>query len=102
MCNINNPKFPCRICAKNAHDQDKAVLCDLFELWIYIKCNKLNYLHYRYLQNYDESWYCIECCSTFSLSIPYLATQTSWLVVQTLIVTSHSGKDLENYHNSSL
>ena len=43
---------------------DKAVQCDLCELCIHIKCNNLNYLDYRYLQNCDESWYCIECCST--------------------------------------
>ena len=54
MCNINHPKFPCRICAKNVHGKDKAVQCDLCELWIHIKCNKLNYLDYRYLQNCDE------------------------------------------------
>ena len=55
MCNINYPKFPCKICAKNIQDKDKAVQCDLCELWIRIKCNNLNYLDYRYLQNCDES-----------------------------------------------
>ena len=55
MCNINHPKFPCKICAKNVHDKDKAVQCDLCELWIHIKCNNLNYLDYRYLQNCEES-----------------------------------------------
>ena len=64
MRNIKHPKFPCRTCTKNVHDKDKAVQCDLCELWIHIKCNNLNYLDYRYLQNCDESWYCIECCST--------------------------------------
>ena len=44
MRNIKNPKFPCRICTKNVHDKDKAVQCDLCELWIHIKCNNLNYL----------------------------------------------------------
>ena len=24
MCNINHPKFPCKICAKNFHDKDEA------------------------------------------------------------------------------
>ena len=64
MCNINHPKFPCKICAKNVQDKDKSVQCDLCELWDHIKCNNLNYLDYRYLQNCDESWYCIEFCST--------------------------------------
>ena len=34
-----NSKFPCKICAKNVQDKDKAVQCDLCELWIHIKCN---------------------------------------------------------------
>ena len=37
MCNINHPKFSCKICAKNALDKDKTVQCDLCELWIHIK-----------------------------------------------------------------
>ena len=49
---MKNPKFPCRICTKNVHEKDKAVQCDLCELWIHIKCNNLNYLDYRYLQNW--------------------------------------------------
>ena len=53
MGNINHPKFPCKICVKNVQDKDKAVQCDLCELWIHIKCNNLNYLDYRYLQNCD-------------------------------------------------
>ena len=56
MYNINDPKFPCKICSKNVHDKDKAVKCDLCELWIHIEHNNLNYLDYRYLQNCDESW----------------------------------------------
>ena len=46
------------------HDKDKAVQCDLCELWIHIKCNNLNHLDYRYLQNFNESWYSTECGST--------------------------------------
>ena len=61
--NTNNPKFPCRTCAKTVHDKDKAVQCDLCEHWIHIKCNNLNYLDYRYLQTCNEFWYCIGCCS---------------------------------------
>ena len=92
MCNINHPKFPCKICAKNVQDKDKAVQCDLCELRIHIKCNNLNYLDYTYLQNRDESWLCIKCFSTIFPSNSLSATKTSWLVVLTLIVTSHSGK----------
>ena len=102
MCNMNRPKIPFRIRAKSVHDKDKAVQCDLCELWIHIKCNKLNYLDYRYLQNCDESWYCIECCSTIfpfnslSSNKKFLAccTNTDSNIIQ--------WKDLENDHASSL
>ena len=67
MRNINRSKFPCRVCAKSVHGKNKAVQCDLCEPWIHIKCNKRNYLDYRYLQNCHESWYCIEFCSTIFL-----------------------------------
>ena len=55
----NNPTFPCRTCAKNVLDKDKAVQCVLCEYWIHTICNNLNYLDYRYLQIWNESWYCI-------------------------------------------
>ena len=44
MSNINHPQFPCKICAKNVHDKDKAVQCDLCELWIHIRCNLIIYI----------------------------------------------------------
>ena len=83
MCNIIHPKFPCKICVKNVQDNDKAVQCDLCvnSGFILNVANNLNYLDYSYLQNCDESLYCIECCSAIFLSISHLAAKTSWLVV---------------------
>ena len=104
MCNTNDPKFPCKICAKNVHDKDKAVQCDLCELWIHIKCNNLNYLDYRYLLNCDESWYCIDCCSTvfpFN-SLPSNKNFLSCCTNTDSSITNTLCKDLENDHNSSL
>ena len=75
------------------HDKDKAVQCDLCEFWIHIKCNNLNYLDYRCLQNCDESWYCIECCSSIfpfnslSSNKNFLTCCTSILI---MIVTLYS------------
>ena len=74
------------------------------ELWIHIKCNNLNYLYYRYLQNCDESWYCIECCSA---SFPFnsLSSKRNFLACCTNTdsnITHTQLKDLENDHNSSL
>ena len=102
MCsNINHLKFPCWICAKNVHDKDKAVPCDLCKLWILIKCNNLNYIDYGYLQNCNESWYCIECCSTVFL-FNSLPSNKNFLVCCTSTDSNIiQWKDLENDHDSS-
>ena len=102
MCDITYPKFPCRICVKNVSDKDKAVQCDLCELWVHIKCNNLNYLDYRYLQNSNESWYCIECCSTI---FPYNSLFSNKNFLSCCTNTDNNNThwiDLENDHNSSL
>ena len=100
MYNINHPKFPHKICAKTVHDKDKAQ-CDLCELWIHIKCNNINYLDYRYLQNCDESRFCIECSSTI---FPFnsLTSNKNFLACCTNTDSNITQwKDLENDHNSS-
>ena len=102
MCNINHPKFPCRICAKNVNDKGKAVQCDLSELWIHIKCNKLKYLDYRYLQNCDESWCWIDCCSTI-FSFNSLSKNKNFLAYCTNTDSNITQwTDLKQDHNSSL
>ena len=104
MFNINYPKFPCKICAKDVSDKVKAVQCDRGELWVHIKCNNRPYLDYRYLQNSNESWYCIECCSTIFL-FNSLSCNKTFLVCCTLLYTDNNTTqwiDLENDHNSSL
>ena len=89
---IAYPTFPCRICAKNVHGKDKAVQCNLSKLWTHIKCNNLNYLDYRYLQNCHQSCYYIECCSTI---IPFNSLSSSKNVLAYC-----ASKDLENDYNS--
>ena len=37
MCNANHPNFLAGYVQKNVHYKDKAVQCDLCELWIHIK-----------------------------------------------------------------
>ena len=90
------------VVTENVHGKNRAVECDLCKLQIHIKFNNCNYLDYRYLQNCDESWYCIECCSTIfpfnslSSNKKFLAccTNTDSNIIQ--------WKDLENDHASSL
>ena len=54
-------KFPCKLCPKNVSDNDNAILCDLCQTWVHIKCNHLNYIDYKYLQGCNEPWYCLSC-----------------------------------------
>ena len=59
-------------------------------------------LDYRYLQNSNESWYCIECCSTI---FPFnsLSSNKSYLACCTNTDNSTTQWiDLENDHISSL
>ena len=97
------PKFTCRVCEKKASDKDKAVQCDLCELWLHIKCNNFNYLDYRYLQNSNKSWYCIECCSTI---FPFNSLLSNKNFFSCCTNTDNNNNthwiDLENDHNSSL
>ena len=58
------PIFPCKLCPKNVTDNDNAILCDLCQTWVHIKCNHLNYMDYKYLQGCNEPWYCLSCSNT--------------------------------------
>lgn len=69
--NPNNPKFPCKICAKNVHNKDKTVQYHPREIWIYIKCIIFNYLNYWFLQNCDDSCFRRKFCSALFHLTPY-------------------------------
>ena len=56
-------KFPCKICENNVTNCDQAIQCDLCDSWVHIKCNDLNYIDYKFLQNSNDPWFCISCCS---------------------------------------
>ena len=36
--------FPCKLCPKNVRDNDNAILCDLYQTWVHLKCDHLNYI----------------------------------------------------------
>ena len=91
--NNNNLKFPCGSCAKNVHDKDKAVPCNLWEHRIRVKYNNFHYLDYQYLQRYNESWYCIEFCSKIFPFTSLSCDKNLLDVAPTLIVVLCSGKD---------
>ena len=58
------PIFPYKLCPKNVTEKENAILCDLCQTWVHIKCNHLNYMDYKYLQGCNEPWYCLSCSNT--------------------------------------
>ena len=53
--------FPCGICLNPVAKNHKAVKCDNCDLWIHIKCNKINVQTYNLLINDNTVWYCLTC-----------------------------------------
>ena len=45
------------------YDNDRTIQCELCNYWIHTNCNNLNYVDYKFLQNSNDPWYCILCCS---------------------------------------
>ena len=43
----------------------QSMKCDKCNLWIYIKCNKINKQTYNYLQTDTCHWYCMSCTKEF-------------------------------------
>ena len=100
--NTNNPKFPCRTCAKNIYDKVKTVQCDCCEHWIHNKCSNLNCLDYRYPQNCDKSWYCIECCSKIFPFNSLSCNKSSLACCTNTDSSIMQWKELKSAQNSSL
>ena len=64
----SNIVFPsCNICEKSVSDNDDAIQCDICQAWMYLKCNKLSHIDYKYLQRSSDPWFCLCCCSTIFL-----------------------------------
>ena len=53
--------FPCGICLNPVAKNDKAVKCNNCDLWIHIKCNKINVETFNLLVNDKTVWYCLTC-----------------------------------------
>ena len=54
-------KFPCKICLKAVANSHHAIQCDNCNIWVHIKCNKINTQTYKFLQKSSAAWYCIKC-----------------------------------------
>ena len=60
-------RFLCKIYKNNVTNFDQAIRCDLCDSWVHIKCGDLNYIDYKFLQNSNDPWFCISCCSKIFL-----------------------------------
>ena len=49
-------QFPCGICSKAVANNHQAIKCDKCNLWIHIKCNKINKQTYNYLKPDSSHW----------------------------------------------
>ena len=53
--------FSCGICLNPVVKNYKAVKFDNCDLWIHIKCNKINVQTYNLLINDNRVWHCLTC-----------------------------------------
>ena len=54
-------KFPWKICNNPVSTNHEAVEYDKCDLWVHIKCSKINTQTYKNLEKESYSWYCIYC-----------------------------------------
>ena len=54
-------KCPCKICKNPVGKNHKAVQCGKCQLWVHMKCNKINIQTYNMLKDDKTVWYCIFC-----------------------------------------
>ena len=62
--NNGEPIPPCKLCPKNMTGNDNAILYDLCQTWVHIKCSHLNYMDHKYLQGCNEPWCCLSFTNT--------------------------------------
>ena len=73
--------FPRGICLKPVANNHQAIKCDKCNLWIHIKCNKINKQTYTYLQTDTSYWYCMTCTKEF---LPFSDTNDEELMQTTI------------------
>ena len=52
----------CKICIKKVHKLDNAIVCDICNVWVHTRCNKLDKKDYKmFKDDQDKSFYCLHC-----------------------------------------
>ena len=60
-------ELSCGICLQPVANNHQAIKCDKCNLWIHIKCNKINKKIYTNPQRDTSYWYCVSCTKEFLL-----------------------------------
>ena len=57
------PKHQCGLCQKLVKRNDRAIQCDICDLWVHIRCENISKAQYNHLVNSenDSEWYCSKC-----------------------------------------
>ena len=95
---VNNIVYHCKICYVNVNNKDYAAQCNICQSWVYIKCNKLNHIDYKYLQGSIGPWYCLSCCNNI---LPF-GTQTNKDFISSIATTNSFSKGSDNDKESLL
>ena len=55
-------RFPCKRCLKSVNNNHNAILCDICESWVHIKCNKYDRKDYNdYKNDPSKTFHCLNC-----------------------------------------
>ena len=92
MFNINHSKFPCRICPKMSMAMVKLFSVTSVNFGLILNATNLIIQITGTFKTVMNPGIVQIVAAQFFLSTPNQATNTFWLVVQTLITTSHSGE----------
>ena len=70
---------PCCVCKKSVNENHKAIKCDICQLWVHIKCNKLDkndYAYYQDIKNKNKDFFVL-IASQITYRFPNLMTMNS-------------------------
>ena len=68
-------KYPCKSCDNPVAKNHKAVQCDMCQLWVHMKCNRINIQTYNMLKKMKQP------------GIVYLAQKTFFLFLNLMVMT---------------
>ena len=83
--------YPCGVCSKSVAKNHKAILCDLCNKWIHLKCNNLgktDYVIFQDEKNADRQIFCINCISD---NVPFSKLNNNKFItsVKKVVIISH-------------